>query len=512
MSPCLPSESPMTDSTSQPKSAAFWHKTVSTLSIEGRALIDGKLVEAKSGKQFDAISPVDGRLIASVASCDEADVDAAVAAARRAFDDGRWKSKPPAERKAILQRFAELLRAHSDELATLVTLEMGKPISVSVAGDVNGTARCFGWYAESIDKIYDEIAPTGERDLAMITREPLGVVAAVVPWNFPLVTAAWKCGPALAMGNSVVLKPAEQSPLSAIRLGQIALEAGIPEGVLNVVPGYGHTAGKALACHMDVDGIFFTGSTATGRLLMEYSAKSNLKKVGLELGGKSPNIILSSYSDIETAASTAANTMFANQGEVCIAPSRLIVERSVLDQVKEVIAARAADWQPSDPFDPETRMGALVDMKHANRVMDYVQRGADEGATLVTGGHRAREETGGAYVAPTVFADVTNDMTIASEEIFGPVLSVIAVDNAEGAVAVANDSPYGLAASVWSDDLSEAHLVAKSLRAGIVYVNCYDACDMTTPFGGYKQSGNGRDKSLHALNEYSELKTTWVRL
>ncbi len=347
----------MTGSTSRSNSAAFWHETASNLSIEGRALIDGKLVEAMSGAQFDAISPIDGRVIASVAACDEADVNAAVASARRAFDDGRWKSKPPAERKAILQRFAELLRRHSDELASLVTLEMGKPISVSVAGDVSGTARCFGWYAESIDKIYDEIAPTGERDLAMIAREPLGVVAAVVPWNFPLVTAAWKCAPALAMGNSVVLKPAEQSPLSAIRLGQIALEAGIPEGVLNVVPGYGHTAGKALACHMDVDGIFFTGSTATGRLLMEYSAKSNLKKISLELGGKSPNIILSSYSDIEKAATTAANTMFANQGEVCIAPSRLIVERAVLDQVKEVIAACASDWQPSDPFDPETRMG-----------------------------------------------------------------------------------------------------------------------------------------------------------
>jgi len=489
-----------------------WHNRASQLAIEGRAIIDGRMVDAASGATFDCISPIDGRLLTKVVSCDAADVERAVATARRAFVDRRWASKAPAERKRVLQRLAALLRENLEELALLETLDMGKPISAALSGDVNSAARCFDWYAEAIDKIYDEIAPTPERDLALVTREPLGVVAAVVPWNFPMVTAAWKCAPALAMGNSVVLKPAEQSPLTAIRMAQLALEAGIPDGVFNVVPGYGNQAGKALASHMDVDGVFFTGSTATGRLLMEYAAKSNLKKVGLELGGKSPNIILASYSDIETAAITAADCMFANQGEVCIAPSRLIVERSIHRRVVETIVDFARTRQPADPLHPDTRMGALVDLSHADRVMDYVESAKSEGARVLTGGHRARVETGGAYVAPTVFDGVSNKMRIAREEIFGPVLSVIPVDNAEEAVAVANDSPYGLAAAVWTDHLSEAHRLARSLRAGIVYVNCYDACDITTPFGGYKQSGNGRDKSLHAFDEYAELKTTWVRL
>lgn len=494
------------------RDSGYWHNRASVLAIEGRALIDGKMVDAASGATFDCISPIDGRLLAKIAACDATDVDRAVAAARKAFEDRRWRSKAPAERKRVLQRFAALLRDHLEELALLETLDMGKPISAALDGDINSAARCFDWYAEAIDKTYDEVAPTPERDLALITREPLGVVAAIVPWNFPMVTAAWKCAPALAMGNSVILKPAEQSPLTAIRMGQLALEAGIPEAVFNVLPGYGHQAGRALASHMDVDGVFFTGSTATGRRLMEYAAKSNLKKVALELGGKSPNIILSSYSDIETAAVTAADCMFANQGEVCIAPSRLIVERSIHQRVVETIVNFARARQPDDPLHPETRMGALVDLRHADRVLHYVEAAKAEGARVLTGGHRARVETGGAYVAPTVFDGVSNDMRIAREEIFGPVLSVIPVDNAEEAVKTANDSSYGLAAAVWTDRLSEAHQIARSLRAGIVYVNCYDACDLTTPFGGYKQSGNGRDKSLHALDEYTELKTTWVRL
>jgi acyl-CoA reductase-like NAD-dependent aldehyde dehydrogenase len=502
----------MNDLAHTPASAEDWRRRAEKMAFEGRALIDGKLVRASGGESFECRSPIDGRVLCRVEACDGKDVDLAVAAARRAFTDRRWASKAPAERKRILQRFAALLRANLEELALLETLDMGKPIAASVAGDVNSAARCFDWYAESIDKIYDEIAPTPERDLALITREPLGVVAAIVPWNFPMVVAAWKCAPALAMGNSVVLKPAEQSPLTAIRMGQLALEAGIPEGVLNVVPGFGHQAGKALASHMDVNGVFFTGSTATGRLLLEYSAKSNLKKVGLELGGKSPNIILSSYSDIETAAITAADCMFANQGEVCIAPSRLIVERSIHRKVVDIIAEFAKGRQPANPLDPATRLGALVDNRHADRVMDYIESAVSEGARLVTGGHRALEETGGAYVAPTVFDNVSNNMRVAREEIFGPVLSVIPVDSAEEAVHVANDSPYGLAAAVWTDRLSEAHKVSKALHAGIVYVNCYDACDITTPFGGVKQSGSGRDKSLHALNEYTEVKTTWIRL
>lgn len=500
------------DQKSASAGAEIWRSRAADLKIEGRALIDGEMTRATDGASFDCLSPIDGRLLAQVSSGGAADIDRAVRAARAAFEDRRWAGQAPAARKRILQRFAALLRENLEELALLESLDMGKPISAALSVDVNATARCYDWYAEAIDKVYDQIAPTADQDLALITREPLGVVGAIVPWNFPMLTAAWKTAPALATGNSVVLKPAEQSPLTAIRMGQIALEAGIPPGVFNVVPGFGHTAGKALASHMDVDGIFFTGSTSTGRLLMEYAGKSNLKKVGLELGGKSPNIILSSYADIEKAAITAAESMFANQGEVCIAPSRLIVERPIHDKVVEIIAEFAKNRQPSDPLDPATNMGALVDLRHADRVMSYIETAKAEGARVAAGGTRALVESGGAYVAPTIFDNVTNNMKVAREEIFGPVLSVIPVDSADEAVAVANDSPYGLAAAVWTDRLSDAHKVARALRSGIVYVNCYDACDMTTPFGGYKQSGNGRDKSLHALDEYTELKTTWVRL
>jgi acyl-CoA reductase-like NAD-dependent aldehyde dehydrogenase len=492
--------------------ATSWRAWAKDTKIENRALIDGKLVDALGGETFDCVSPVDGRVIAQVASCGAEDVDSAVAAARAAFHDRRWAGQPPTVRKRTMQRFAALIREHGEELALLETLDMGKPISDSLSVDVKAAANCYDWYGEAIDKVYDQIAPTAERDLALITREPLGVIGAIVPWNFPMLTCAWKTAPALATGNSIVLKPAEQSPLTAIRLGQLALEAGIPPAVFNVVPGFGHTAGKAIASHMGVDGVFFTGSTATGRLLMEYAAKSNLKKVKLELGGKSPNIILSSFADIEKAALTAAESMFANQGEICIAPSRLIVERPIHRKVVEIVTDFAKTRQPGDPLDPSTRMGALVDASHADRVMSFIDAAKAEGAKVTTGGMRVLTETGGSYVAPTVFDEVSNSMQIAREEVFGPVLSIIPVDSSQEAVAVANDSQYGLAAAVWTDRLSEAHSIARALRSGIVYVNCYDACDMTTPFGGFKQSGDGRDKSLHALDEYTELKTTWVRL
>lgn len=502
----------MKQPTINPTSAADWRSRADNIEFEGRCLIDGKLVDARSGQAFDCVSPVDGRVLTKVAEGDEADINKAVAAARAAFQDRRWAGLSPVSRKRTLQAFGALIRHHRDELALLETLDMGKPITASRSVDVEAVANCFEWYAEAIDKLYEQIAPTAESDLALITREPLGVVGAIVPWNFPMLTTAWKVAPALATGNSVVLKPAEQSPLTAIRLGQLALEAGIPEGVFNVVPGYGRTAGKALACHMDVDGIFFTGSTATGRLLMEYAAKTNLKRVCLELGGKSPNIILASYGDIEKAAVTAAESMFNNQGEVCIAPSRLIVERSIHKQVVEIVAEIARQRQPADPLDPATRIGALVNAQHADRVMGFIARAKTGGATLAAGGTRALTETGGSYVVPTVFDNVSNNMEIARNEVFGPVLSVIPVSGVDEAVAVANDSPYGLGAGVWTDRLSEAHKISRQLRAGVVYVNCYNDCDITTPFGGYKQSGNGRDKSLYALDEYTELKTTWIRL
>lgn len=493
-------------------SAQEWRQRAQTLGFRSQALIDGQFVDAASGKTFAAVSPIDGRHLADVASCGEEDINRAVASARAAFDDKRWSSRSPTERKTALQRFARLIIKHRDELALIETLDMGKPITDSLSIDVKATAECFDWYAEAIDKVYDEIAPTDDRHLALITREPLGVVAAVVPWNFPMLMAAWKVAPALATGNSVVLKPAEQSSLSALRLGELALEAGIPEGVFNVTPGMGPEAGRALGLHMDVDGLFFTGSTEVGKFFMEYAAKSNLKKIGLELGGKSPNILLSSYRDVEDAARTSAESIFFNQGEMCTAPSRLIVEKSIHDRVVQTVVEIAEEFVPSDPLDPATRMGALVDERHTARVLSFVDAAKEDGTTISIGGDRAREDSGGCYVNPTVFDNVTSSMTVAREEIFGPMLSVIPVEDADEAVKIANDTCYGLASAVWTDDLNVAHKVSKDIRAGLVYVNCYDCDDITVPFGGFKQSGIGRDKSLHALEKYTELKTTWIRL
>jgi 4-guanidinobutyraldehyde dehydrogenase/NAD-dependent aldehyde dehydrogenase len=489
-----------------------WHERAAALAPRTHAFIDGQYVPAASGATFDCINPATGKVVARVASCDAADVERAVAGARRTFEAGHWSRRAPAARKKVLLRFAELIRKHREELALTETLDMGKPITDSLKIDIPAAANCIAWYAEAIDKVYDQVAPTAHDSLAMITREPAGVVGAIVPWNFPLLMASWKLGPALATGNSVVLKPSEKSPLTALRVAELAIEAGLPEGVLNVVPGFGYTAGEALAMHMDVDCVAFTGSTRVGKMMLEYAGRSNMKRVWLECGGKAPNVVMGDVADLDRAANAAAYGIFFNQGEMCSAASRLVVHESVRDPLLEKIVEIGRTMMPGDPLDPKTRLGAIVDQVQLNTVLGFIESGRRQGANLRFGGNRARIESGGYFVEPTVFDNVTMQMKIAREEIFGPVLSAITFKDVDEAVRIANDVSYGLTAAVWSRDITTAHRVAKALRAGTVYVNCYDASDITVPFGGFKQSGNGRDKSLHAMDKYTELKTTWIDL
>jgi acyl-CoA reductase-like NAD-dependent aldehyde dehydrogenase len=493
-------------------SALSWHDRARVLEPRTQAFIGGRYVDAVSGATFTRVNPANGEVLAQVAACDTRDIDAAVAAARAAFESGAWANQSPRARKKVLQRFAELIHENLEELALLETLDTGKPIRDSLNVDVPATVNCIQWFAEAVDKIYDEVAPTDRNALALITREPLGVVGAIVPWNFPMIMAAWKIGPILAAGNSLVLKPSEKSPLSAIRLAQLASEAGIPDGVFNVVPGLGMPAGKALALHMDVDGIAFTGSTATGRSIMQYAGQSNLKRVSLECGGKSPNIVLADYDDLDRAATAAAFAIFFNQGEMCSAGSRLLVQEDIKEVFLEKVEGVARTLVPGDPLDPETKLGAIVDEAQMNRVLGYIDAGKRDGASVRLGGGRVRESSGGFYVEPTVFDGVSPRMKIAREEIFGPVLATLTFKTVEEAVKIANDVVYGLAAAVWTTNVTTAHRVARALRAGVVYVNCYDADDITVPFGGFKQSGIGRDKSLHAFDKYTELKTTWIDL
>ncbi|ODB37885.1 MULTISPECIES: aldehyde dehydrogenase [Pseudomonas] len=489
-----------------------WQQRAARQSFITTALIDGRPVAARDGVTFAAVNPATGRCLAQVAACADDEIDQAVRAARRAFEHGPWARMAPAERKRVLLRLAELMLAHREELALLDSLNMGKPVMDAYNIDVPGAAHVFAWYGEALDKLYDQVAPTAASAVAMISREALGVIGAVVPWNFPLDMAAWKVAPALAAGNSVVLKPAEQSPFSALRLAELALQAGLPEGVLNVVPGLGETAGRALGLHPDVDCLVFTGSTQVGKYFMQYSAQSNLKQVWLECGGKSPNLVFDDCRDLDLAAQKAAFGIFFNQGEVCSANSRLYVQRSIHDEFVERLLRQAREWLPGDPLDPVSRAGAIVDAGQTARIEAAIAQGRAEGARLLCGGERLSVNGSQNFITPTIFTDVRQDMALAREEIFGPVLAVSAFDDEEQAIALANDSVYGLAASVWSDDLNRAHRVARRLKAGTVSVNTVDALDVTVPFGGGRQSGFGRDLSLHSFDKYTQLKTTWIQL
>jgi acyl-CoA reductase-like NAD-dependent aldehyde dehydrogenase len=491
------------------KTKQDWISLAADLDIEGRAFIDGRYQDALSGETRETVSPGDGHKLADVANCGAEDADNAVRIARAAFESGVWANMAPADRKMVLVRWAELIEEHADEIALLECLDVGKPIADTTGVDVPSAVRTIRWSGEAIDKVYDEIPPTRADSLALVQRLPLGVVAAIVPWNFPLSTTAWKLAPSLATGNSVILKPASNTPLSALRIAGLATEAGLPDGVLQVLPGPGGSLGRHLSLHQDIDGLTFTGSTEIGKQLMCYSGESNLKRTFLELGGKSPNIVFAD-SNLEKAAMFAAIAVFYNGGQTCTAGTRLIVEDSIRERFVEMVVEKSRDWMPGNPLDPATAMGPMIDAAQLKTVADYVDVAREEGASLVFGGKQVMADSGGCYHEPTVFDGVNNDMRIAREEVFGPVLSVISFKDAEEAVRIANDSIYGLAGAVWCNNINVAHKVAAAVRVGTMGINNYFGGDITVPFGGFKQSGNGRDKSMHAFDDYTELKTTWI--
>jgi aldehyde dehydrogenase (NAD+) len=482
-----------------------------TMLSEGRLFIGGEWQDAESGRRFETINPSTAEVLAEVSEAGEADVDRAVRAAREAFDSGPWPRMDGRKRAAVLFAIADRMEAEADELARLETLDNGKPLREARMFDVQGSIDCFRYYAGWADKIDGEVIPVPGPYLNYTRREPIGVCGQIVPWNYPLQMASWKVAPALACGNTVVLKPAEQTPLTALALARIAHEAGLPAGVLNVLPGFGETAGAALVAHPDVDKIAFTGSTAVGKIIQREAA-GTLKRVSLELGGKSPNIVLAD-ADLEAAVRGATSAIFYNTGQACTAGSRLLVEASVHDEFVERLVARAGSMQPGDPLHPKTRMGPLVSQEQLDRVMGYVARGRDEGARMLCGGERV--EVGGKpgyFLQPTIFDGVSPEMTIAREEIFGPVLAVTSFQDFDEAVALANHTEYGLAAAIWTRDVGKAHRAAHALRAGTVWINMYHTLDTASPFGGYKQSGYGRELGKHALDLYTQVKSVWVNL
>jgi len=473
-----------------------------------KLLINNRWIPSESGKTFATINPSTGEEICQVAEADAADVDKAVKAARAAFE-GPWRKMRASERGRLLYRLADLIEANADELARLETLDNGKPLSIAKAVDVAKTVACYRYFAGWADKVQGKTIPIDGDFFCYTRHEPIGVVGQIIPWNYPMLMQSWKLAPALATGNTVVMKPAEQTPLSALRVGELLLEAGYPEGVVNILPGFGPTAGAALARHMDVDKVAFTGSTEVGRLIMTAAAQSNLKRVSLELGGKSPNIIFED-TDLDAAVEGAHMGIFVNQGQSCCAGSRVFVEEKIYQQFVEKSVARAAKRRVGDPLDPNTDQGPQVDQSQFDRIMGYIESGRSDGATLACGGERVG--TRGYFIRPTVFADVQDDMKIAREEIFGPVMSVISFKDMDEVIARANHTDYGLAAGVWTRDIKKAHAVANGVRAGTVWVNCYHVLDTRAPFGGFKQSGMGRELGEYGLQEYTEVKTVTVKL
>jgi aldehyde dehydrogenase (NAD+) len=474
-----------------------------------KLLINGKWVDSTSGKTFPTVNPSTGDVITQVAESDAADVDKAVAAARAAFDKGPWRKMSGSQRGRLMNKLADLIEKYADELAQLEALDNGKPAHVARAADLNLTMACYRYYAGWADKIQGKTIPVNGRYFCYTKHEPVGVVGQIIPWNFPLLMQAWKLGPALAAGCTVVMKPAEQTPLTALRVGELIMEAGFPEGVVNILPGYGPTAGAAIARHFDVDKVAFTGSTEVGHLIMKAAAETNLKRVTLELGGKSPNIVFAD-ANMDEAIEGSHQALFFNQGQCCCAGSRLFVEEKCYDEFVDKSVARAKKRTVGNPFDKATEQGPQVDQDQFNKVMSYIDSGKQEKANLATGGKRVGDK--GYFIEPTVFTDVRDDMKIAREEIFGPVMTILKFKDMSEVVERANKTMYGLAAAVWTSDITKAHAIADGVRAGTVWVNCFDVFDAAAPFGGFKQSGIGRELGEYSLANYSEIKTVTIKL